>query len=125
MASRVKNDLKSYSCMAKSADGRPARLFVQSFEGDYVAVKPVEGQYDRPLWLSKEDVFRYDPGLLASLEEAYRKGDRGKLSQLWEGCEALAAGGGAQDRCHRQLKVSHSLPTAGRQGRLERRDDGE
>lgn len=76
--------IKLDTCMVKFADGRPICLYIDDFDGESVAIKPVNGSYDRPLWIPRKSVFQPDDELLLELEVAYRQGDKDKLAMLWE-----------------------------------------
>ena len=70
-------------CLARSADGRPAMLYVESEDATSAGVKPGPGDYDRPLWIPRECVYRPDPELYASLLRAYQGKDGAKCKELW------------------------------------------
>jgi len=71
------------TCLARSADQRPAILYVDAFDEGAVAVKPVPGWYDKPLWVPRGQVFETDPELYAALRAAYEAGSRDRQRKLW------------------------------------------
>ena len=80
----MNTSMKSSLCIAKSANGRPAFLFVEAHGVHEVTVKPVPGTYERPLTIPRTCVFRADAGLYGGLLAAYEKRDAPELSRLWK-----------------------------------------
>lgn len=79
----METNLKALPCLVKSQDGKPALLYVDSFDDDHAAIKPTRESYTKPLWFPRESVFVADNDLFAQLEDAYRRNDKESLFSLW------------------------------------------
>lgn len=77
------NAVKSTICMVKQPKGDPRILYVDDFDGVSVALKPVKGEYDNPLWFPREIVFEANRELFGQLEKAYMQGNQDALERLW------------------------------------------
>lgn len=77
------NPTKSNICIIKENDLYPKILFIDSILGDHVALKPVERQYNTPICIPQIFVFRYDEKLFQELNEAYIRGEKKLLEELW------------------------------------------
>lgn len=75
--------VESYSCMVRGLDGEPKPLYVDAFDGKSIALKPIEGPYDKALWFPRQIAFSLDPELLADLRAAYRENNQPELESLW------------------------------------------
>lgn len=80
---KTSNPIKSYTCIVSGFDDEPKCLYIDSFDDKSIALKPIEGPYDKPLWFPREIAFRPDPKLLAKLTAAYRENNRRELESLW------------------------------------------
>ncbi len=70
-------------CMAKSVSGRPNILRILDFDSVAVGVSPIEGNHDRPLWLPRSVLYRYNKDLASKMMEAFERGDSDLLENLW------------------------------------------
>lgn len=73
--------LTNTECILRGGQDRPARLYVDSFDAETVALKPVAAVYDRPLSFRRERVYALDQELL---KEMGKCSDRQSLERLWE-----------------------------------------
>jgi len=81
----IKNTLnKSISCICKSVDLRHTFLYIESFDDENATVKPIIGEYERPLMVPRRLLYRSDEKLFNRLRSAYECGDRKKLKALWD-----------------------------------------
>lgn len=87
MEYRIKKNRGEAECLLRSYDGAPVVAYVADFDGDSAAVKPIAGEYLRPLWLRRDEIFSVNKQTIRRINEAYQAKDTNKLSTLWQGAE--------------------------------------
>ena len=58
-------------------------FFVDRLDEKMVALKPIIGTYNKPLWFPREIFFRFDQRLFDDLNDAYLTKNEDKLAKLW------------------------------------------
>lgn len=70
-------------CLVMEKNLNAKQLYVDTFFGGLVAIKPVPGPYSTPLCLRKDSVFRFDEELYNELCKLFDKGDHANLQLVW------------------------------------------
>ena len=65
-------------------------LFVDSCDSDSVGLKPVEGEYEKPLCFARGNVFVADAELIRQMQETFASGNIDDLESLWRKAEPWA-----------------------------------
>jgi len=68
-----------YKCIVPGSNLRPKILFVDKFNEVSIALKPISGIYDKPLWFPKKIVFKFDQKLFDELSAANEE----DLKKIW------------------------------------------
>ena len=64
-------------------DMNPKNLYIDSISNGYIALKPVLGYYNTPICFPQMFVYKFDEKLFGELKQAYKKGDKELLKELW------------------------------------------
>jgi hypothetical protein len=78
----MKNTLILDICIIMENGVPPKILYVDSIFNSRIGVKPVPEQYNSPICIPQENVFKYDEKLFEELNEAYKIGDQKLLKEL-------------------------------------------
>jgi len=62
---------KSITCIALFYDGEPTLLYVDYYDKESVALKPLEGPYHKTLWFPRSMIFAFDLALFDKLKQTY------------------------------------------------------
>src|SRR5881394_2941982 len=70
--------------IVRSFGGEPVTLFAHRFDANKKRVLVGQAYAKRPISLPLEDVFPFEAGRFAELSEAFKRGDRKRLTDLYK-----------------------------------------